>query len=126
MFNAAYNGSFISSSTDGNHAISNQGGYLQFKYASGNAPGTGITWNNALEVAPNGNVGIGGLIGASEKLEVAGNVKFSGSLMPGGSAGTAGQILQSTGPGTAPVWAAPSGSLSGGTTNYVTKWQCCD
>jgi hypothetical protein len=44
----------------------------------------------------------------TEVLDVAGNVKFSGALMPNGNAGTNGQVLASTGPGTSPVWAAPT------------------
>ncbi|MBL4753057.1 MAG: DUF1566 domain-containing protein [Flavobacteriales bacterium] len=55
-----------------------------------------------------GNVGIG-TTAPGEKLEVAGNVEFSGALMPGGGAGTSGQVLTSQGPGTPPVWQAASG-----------------
>jgi|GEM_PF-4480384 hypothetical protein len=41
----------------------------------------------------------------TEKLDVDGNIKFSGSLMPGNLSGTAGQVLTSSGAGAAPVWA---------------------
>ncbi len=44
----------------------------------------------------------------SEKLDVNGNVKFSGALMPNGNAGTSGQILTSQGPGQPPVWQTPA------------------
>ncbi|GIW57698.1 MAG: hypothetical protein KatS3mg083_643 [Candidatus Dojkabacteria bacterium] len=40
----------------------------------------------------------------TEQLDVTGNVKFSGALMPGGSAGTSGQVLTSQGAGSAPTW----------------------
>ncbi len=44
----------------------------------------------------------------TEALDVTGNLKFSGAFMPNNLAGTAGQVLLSTGAGTAPVWASPS------------------
>jgi Repeat of unknown function (DUF5907) len=50
----------------------------------------------------------------SEKLDVTGNIKFSGALMPNNSAGTVGQVLTSTGAGTAPVWATPSAGDTAG------------
>jgi hypothetical protein len=50
-----------------------------------------------------GNTGIGTVV-PTEKLDVAGNIKFSGALMPGNLAGTAGQVLKSAGSGIAPVW----------------------
>jgi hypothetical protein len=50
-----------------------------------------------------GNTGIG-TAAPTEKLDVAGNVKFSGALMPNNLAGTAGQVLRSAGAGIAPVW----------------------
>lgn len=40
-----------------------------------------------------------------EVLDVVGNVRFSGAIMPGGSAGTTNQVLVSAGPGAAPTWA---------------------
>ncbi|MFA6585907.1 MAG: hypothetical protein WCS86_01975 [Candidatus Paceibacterota bacterium] len=52
------------------------------------------------------NFGIG-TIEPAEKLDVVGNIKFSGALMPGGLAGTAGQVLQSNGAGV-PTWVTPS------------------
>lgn len=50
-----------------------------------------------------GKVGIG-TSSPSELLEVNGNVKLNGALMPAGNAGTSGQVLQSTGAATAPTW----------------------
>lgn len=56
-----------------------------------------------IRIASGGNVGIGSS-SPSQKLDVSGNLKFSGALMPNGSAGTSGQILVSKGSGTYPVW----------------------
>ena len=50
-----------------------------------------------------GSIGIG-IINPTERLDVSGNVQFSGALMPGGNAGSSGQVLVSQGPGTAPQW----------------------
>jgi hypothetical protein len=55
-----------------------------------------MTWN------ANGNIGIG-TTAPTEKLDVVGNIKFSGALKPGGTSGTAGQVLTSQGTGT-PTW----------------------
>jgi hypothetical protein len=51
-----------------------------------------------------------------EKLDVAGNVRFTGALMPNGSAGTTGEVLVSQGAGNPPQWSNISSygwSLSG-------------
>jgi hypothetical protein len=62
-----------------------------------------------------GNFGLGN-INPTEKLDVTGNIKFSGALMPNNLAGTAGQVLTSAGPGLAPTWAATGGGSSQWTT----------
>ncbi|MFN8886486.1 MAG: hypothetical protein ACK5WF_03425, partial [Cyclobacteriaceae bacterium] len=67
------------------------------------------TRSNALTVLKNGNLGIGN-VNPSEKLDITGNLKFSGALMPNNTAGTAGQVLTSGGPGVAPTWEAVSGT----------------
>ncbi len=67
----------------------------------GNSPG------NAAMAMHNDNLGIG-TITPSERLDLEGNLKFSGAIMPGGSAGTAGQVLVSNGAGNAPIWSAPT------------------
>jgi hypothetical protein len=50
-----------------------------------------------------GNTGIG-TTSPTEKLDVSGNIRFSGALLPANLAGTAGQVLKSSGTGVAPVW----------------------
>jgi hypothetical protein len=56
-----------------------------------------------MRITETGNVGIG-KTNPAEKLDVAGNVRFSGALMPNGSAGTIGQLLMSQGASSPPVW----------------------
>ena len=68
-----------------------------------------------------GNVGIG-IPAPLEKLDVVGNVQFTGALMPNSTAGTSGQALISQGAGSAPQWQTFSGVLAGGTVNYMPKW----
>lgn len=51
------------------------------------------------------NVGIGTAL-PSERLHVAGNLRFEGALMPAGHAGLPGQVLTSSGTGLPPVWAS--------------------
>ncbi len=71
--------------------------------------------NNRMTIANNGNVGIGNNV-PTEKLDVTGNLKFSGALMPNNNAGTAGYFLQSAGAGAAPLWVSPASSSAWGTT----------
>lgn len=65
--------------------------------------------NERMRIDASGRVGIGNL-SPSEKLDITGNVKFSGALMPNNNAGTSGHVLQSNGVGAAPSWVAPSSS----------------
>jgi hypothetical protein len=68
----------------------------------------GGTTTEAIRIKASGNFGIG--INPSQKLDVAGNVKFSGALMPNNSAGTSGQVLTSAGANAVPTWTTPASS----------------
>lgn len=63
--------------------------------------------NNVERMTINSGVGIGTTT-PTQPLDVVGNVKFSGALMPNNTAGTTGQILTSAGAGTAPTWTTPA------------------
>lgn len=58
---------------------------------------------NSIIFEKTGNIGVG-TTSPSQKLDIAGNMQFSGALMPNGNAGSNGQSLLSTGSGTTPVW----------------------
>lgn len=53
----------------------------------------------------------------AERLDVSGNVRFSGALMPNGNAGSAGAFLRSAGAGSPPTWTVPGLTV----TNVVAK-----
>ncbi|HQQ94695.1 MAG TPA: hypothetical protein PLQ93_09085, partial [Bacteroidia bacterium] len=80
---------------------------------------------NRMAISNAGNVGIANTA-PTEKLDVVGNVKFSGALMPNNAPGTSGQVLMSSGAGLAPTWASPNGinwTLLGNTgTSTLTNW----
>lgn len=100
----------------------NAGGspYIDFHFGTGAAQdyNTRIinAANNRLDIATNTggivslnntNFGVGTTTPA-QRLDVSGNVQFSGALMPAGIAGTTGQILTSQGAGLPPIWTAPA------------------
>lgn len=63
----------------------------------------------------NQRVGIGKQF-PTERLDVSGNIRFSGALMPNNTAGTSGQVLTSAGAGSPPTWATATVSTPAG--NY--------
>lgn len=98
---------FISTRHNGGNTYNNS---IDFYTSDGTANGTQGT--AILNLSLNGgNVGVGGNF-PSEKLDVNGNVKFSGALMPNNTAGTAGQVLTSAGAGSAPTWTTPAAATN--------------
>lgn len=71
--------------------------------------------NERLRIDGTGRVGVNNTA-PSEALDVTGNVRFSGALMPNNTAGTAGYVLQSNGAGVAPTWVSPTSANSWSTT----------
>jgi hypothetical protein len=70
------------------------------------------TLTERMRISNAGNVGIG-IANPAYKLDVAGDVNFTGALRVGATAapGTSGQILQSNGSG-APNWVSPNSALT--------------
>lgn len=80
-----------------------------------------VSASNSANIGNGQNVGIDRPI-PTEKLDVAGNVRFSGALMPNNLPGAAGQVLTSAGAGAAPTWGTgpivrTSADFTGRTTN---------
>lgn len=48
----------------------------------------------------------------TEALDLVGNFRFSGALMPNNTAGTSGQVLTSAGAGTVPTWTTPGSGIT--------------
>jgi len=59
-----------------------------------------------MRITSSGYVGIG-TAAPNERLDVNGNIRFSGALMPNGNAGSAGAFLRSQGAGLPPIWSLP-------------------
>ena len=80
---------------------------FRIQYSTNNAV-NGVSENysnvDVLTIQPNGNIGIG--IDPTEKVDINGNLKFSGKLSANGSFGNNGEVLTSTGNATAPQWKA--------------------
>ncbi|MCX5789649.1 MAG: hypothetical protein NTX64_14265 [Elusimicrobia bacterium] len=76
-------------------------------YAGGNvvvtAGSSTFAWGSVLLNPTTGFVGIG-TSNPGQPLDVNGNVKFTGALMPNNVAGTTGQFILTQGRNTAPVW----------------------
>lgn len=117
--NALTNGATLIGGS-GDFGIFNQtNNWLRFTIPSGStfgwftdgASGNGFygSSNASMTLTGSGNLGIGiGSNAASERLQVGGNIRFSGALMPNNAAGTAGQVLTSAGTGAAPTWTSLS------------------
>jgi hypothetical protein len=100
--------------------FSDIGDYVIASHANGSLP-TGVGSFTPLVTVrgDNGRLGIG-VSAPSEKLEVSGNVRFSGALMPNNTAGTSGYLLTSAGAGSPPTWTNPSSlGLTVGTTTIA-------
>lgn len=59
--------------------------------------------NAAFSISSIKNIGLDNP-NPTQRLDVNGNVKFSGALMPNNNAGSSGQVLTSSGANTAPTW----------------------
>jgi hypothetical protein len=100
---------------------------LQFITTTGGLPANAILFSfldpttaRVMSILRNGNTAIGNVT-PTERLHVAGNIRFSGALMPNNTAGTAGQVLTSAGAGLPPTWAPAGGSGWGLTGNAGTN-----
>jgi hypothetical protein len=63
--------------------------------------------NNLASIGHSGmKLGINKATG-TEAIDVVGNIRFSGALMPNNTAGTSGQVLTSAGAGVVPTWQTP-------------------
>lgn len=71
----------------------------------------GIANDHIITFTNERRVGIGAT-NPTEKLQVEGNLRFSGALMPNNIAGTTGQVLLSSGADNAPVWSDVSSLAS--------------
>ena len=81
-----------------------------------------IRTNNVekMRITSAGNAGVGTTT-PTERLDVAGNIKFSGALMPNNLSGSTGQIITSNGAGTAPTW-SPFYMGNMGATTQIAKY----
>ncbi len=105
-------GSLSSVETDPNawHLTGNAITGTEFLGTTNNQPLV-IKTNNTeqMRITATGNVGIG-TNAPSAKLHVAGDLQIDNAFKPSGSAGNAGDVLVSQGPGLPPIW-QPSGGL---------------
>ena len=98
--------------TGGAATSSGTGGTLNLNGGTSSSGTGGVVLLNTssterMRIDALGNVGIANAT-PSEKLDITGNVRFSGALMPNNIAGTSGYLLSSSGAGTSPVWLNPA------------------
>ena len=92
-------GQTITGGTDGGNALTIT--------STGHATKGKILFGTSAYDEANNRLGIGNNT-PDEALDLTGNFKFSGALMPGNNAGTSGYLLRSNGAGTAPSWTSLS------------------
>ncbi len=73
------------------------------KFFTQDSTGTNSLATARMVINSSGFVGINN-IAPSERLDVTGNIRFSGALMPNNDPGTSGYFLTSAGAGVAPTW----------------------
>jgi hypothetical protein len=113
---AGTSGQGIILSDDGD-IVDNNDGAATFRFSAGIKVNNGkreLGTTNSITLAQNGNINTVGSITAAGNL-VAGAITYPNV------AGTNGYVLTTNGTNTA-TWAAPSGAVSGGTTNAIPKY----
>ena len=77
----------------------------------------------AIRIDSSQNVGLGGVV-PTQRLHVSGNMRLTGDFFDkNNSAGTAGEVLSSLGPGLGTDWVAAAGGIANGTiTDSTLRW----
>jgi len=110
LYSAVLGGSTNTACGDYSTVLGGNTNSITGNYSLAFGVGCNVTTNNTIVYYNNAatvKMGIG-TVSPSEVLDVVGNVKFSGALMPNNNAGTSGYVLQSQGSGVAPIWSAAS------------------
>ncbi len=90
--------------------LGGSGNSVSGNYSLAFGVGATVTTDNTIVYYNSGatvKMGIG-TQSPAEVLDIVGNLRFSGALMPNGLAGTSGYVLQSAGSGVPPIWSAAS------------------